>query len=586
MTQQEVIKKFMKLLDKTTKKGEAALNAAIKSATGSTFTTFKKIKAAMIKDAKNAKSNGEDFLKVYCGIDYDTEDTGAITGSDAGGSTTKTEESVVPESGSLKTYKKTSFTKKGLTVNLGDGKTYSDLTATEKFIWNGLYTWWIEGALDLIEESYGTNFGFGKKSSATVKEMSVTFNEDEFPAATYSTYYLDTGKTAMLNLNINMNYWDTLKNNFGKTVAHEMTHAAMKANVLLEPTYYSLPGFVREGLAELTIGVKNSRADLIKNLTAADFESGLDVNNTGTNESFMYEGGFTFFRYLARQTGDLTIENTKDSSVKTFYGNDSVKNFVSKAKIDTGAGDDYVAVGSAAKQVTIESGAGDDFINNWGSSTRIVTASGDDTIHNSSLSGGVYISSGSGDDSINSSGDNATIYGGNGDDSIWSYGLKATIKGDSGDDYIVGGESVDKIYGGADDDSLWGEGGNDVLYGDAGNDQLVGGEGKDKLYGGSGSDSLWGGAGNDSLFGGAGDDTFAYTVNQGTDRIYDWESGDMLKIFTTDGSRGSFKSSKYSGGDLTLTISGGGKVIFNDVSSSDRFNINGTTYKISGSKLK
>ena len=334
-----------------------------------------------------------------------------------------------------------------MTVKLGDGKTYSDLTATEKFIWNGLYTWWIEGALDLIEESYGTNFGFGKKSSADVKEISVTFNEDEFPAATYSTYYLATGKTATLNLNINMDYWDALKKNFGKTVAHEMTHAAMKANVLLEPTYYSLPGFVREGLAELTVGVKNSCADLIKNLTAADFESGLDVNNTGTNESFMYEGGFTFFRYLARQTGNLTIENTKDSSVKTFYGNDSVKNFVSKAKIDTGAGSDVIE----------------------------------------------------------------------------NYGTKVSMNG------------------------------------------------------GSGTDSLWGGAGND---------TFAYTVNQGTDRIYDWESGDMLKIFTADGSRGSFKSSKYSGGDLTLTITGGGKVIFSDVSSSDKFNINGTTYRISGSKLK
>ena len=595
MTQQEVIKKFMKSLDKTTKKGEAALNAAIKSATGSTFTTFKKLKAAMIKDAKNAKSNGEDFLKVYCGIDYDTEDSGAITGSDAGGSTTKTEESVVPESGSLKTYKKTSFTKKGLTVKLGDGKTYNDLTATEKFIWNGLYTWWIEGALDLIEESYGTNFGFGKKSSATVKEMSVTFyNEKSDTTVMTSSSFDDDGKTYKTTLKINMYEWESLekdlskaKSKFSNHIAHEMTHAVMHANTN-GYSYKSLPGFVKEGLAELTVGIKSYRENDIKNLAAnpSKLDNALDVNNTGTTEREMYSGGFTFFRYLARQTGDLTIENTKDSSVKTFYGNDSVKNFVSKAKIETGAGDDYVAVGSAAKQVTIESSSGDDFINNWGSSTRIVTASGDDTIHNSSVSGGVYISSGSGDDSINSSGDNATIYGGNGDDSIWSYGLKATIKGDSGDDYIVGGESVDKIYGGADDDSLWGEGGNDVLYGDAGNDQLVGGEGKDKLYGGSGSDSLWGGAGNDSLFGGAGDDTFAYTVNQGTDRIYDWESGDMLKIFTADGSRGSFKSSKYSGGDLTLTISGGGKIIFDGVSKSDTFNINGTTYKISGSKLK
>ena len=86
MTQQEVIKTFMKSLDETTKKGEAALNEAIKAC--SSFKNFKALKAAMIKDCKNAKS-GDDFLKNYCGIDYDTEDNGAITGSDAGGSTSK-----------------------------------------------------------------------------------------------------------------------------------------------------------------------------------------------------------------------------------------------------------------------------------------------------------------------------------------------------------------------------------------------------------------------------------------------------------------------------------------------------------------
>ena len=80
MTQQEVIKAFMKSLDETSKTGEAALNEAIKAC--STFKSFTALKAAMIKDCKNAKS-GNDFLKTYCGIDYSTEDNGAITGSDA-----------------------------------------------------------------------------------------------------------------------------------------------------------------------------------------------------------------------------------------------------------------------------------------------------------------------------------------------------------------------------------------------------------------------------------------------------------------------------------------------------------------------
>ena len=90
---------------------------------------------------------------------------------------------------------------------------------------------------------------------------------------------------------------------------------------------------------------------------------------------------------------------------------------------------------------------------------------------------------------------------------------------------------------------------------------------------------------NVSILGGAGNDLFVYNANEGTDRIYDWESGDTLKILNTDGSNGSFKSFKYSGGDLTLTITGGGKVIFDNVSKSDKFKINGTTYKISGTKL-
>ena len=114
---------------------------------------------------------------------------------------------------------------------------------------------------------------------------------------------------------------------------------------------------------------------------------------------------------------------------------------------------------------------------------------------------------------------------------------------------------------------------------------MSGGAGNDKLYGGKGNDSLWGGDGNDSLWGDAGKDTFFYTANEGTDRIFDYEAGDMLKILNADGSDGSFKSSKYSGGDLTLTINGGGKIIFDDVAFTTKFNINGSSYNISGSKL-
>ena len=60
----------------------------------------------------------------------------------------------------------------------------------------------------------------------------------------------------------------------------------------------------------------------------------------------------------------------------------------------------------------------------------------------------------------------------------------------------------------------------------------------------------------------------------------------MLQILNADGSQGSFSNSSFKNGTLSLAIEGGGKVVFKDVSKSDSFNINGTTYKISGSKLK
>ena len=63
-------------------------------------------------------------------------------------------------------------------------------------------------------------------------------------------------------------------------------------------------------------------------------------------------------------------------------------------------------------------------------------------------------------------------------------------------------------------------------------------------------------------------------------------SGDMLQILKSNSAAGGkFTSSKFSDGTLSLTISGGGSVLFDNVTTSTDFNINGTSYKISGSKL-
>ena len=87
--------------------------------------------------------------------------------------------------------------------------------------------------------------------------------------------------------------------------------------------------------------------------------------------------------------------------------------------------------------------------------------------------------------------------------------------------------------------------------------------------------NLWISKGNDSLWSDACNDTFIYTTNEGTDKIFYYSTSDLLKILNANGTDGSFKSSKYSGGDLPLTINGGDKIIFDDVASTTKFNING-----------
>ena len=105
----------------------------------------------------------------------------------------------------------------------------------------------------------------------------------------------------------------------------------------------------------------------------------------------------------------------------------------------------------------------------------------------------------------------------------------------------------------------------DVIVGKATKDKLVVAEDRTQVYGLAGSDTL---------------------ISEGKDIIYDWESGDMLKILNADGSAGAYTNSSFKSGKLTLAIAGGGHVIFSGVSASDSFNINGTVHSIVGKKLK
>ena len=144
---------------------------------------------------------------------------------------------------------------------------YNDLSDdTQKYIWQAFYTWWAKGALNLIADSYGTNYKFG--SDSKYKELYFGFINKKSPDGGYQTALTESPEdNNSIRMAINLVAYGSLKNGgnpdgesnnkdvpvyLDRTIAHEMTHAVMSANI---NNYYSLPQFIKEGIAELTIGV-------------------------------------------------------------------------------------------------------------------------------------------------------------------------------------------------------------------------------------------------------------------------------------------------------------------------------------------
>ena len=73
-------------------------------------------------------------MRKYCGINLSNDDTGAITGSDAGGDKVKNAEDIVQESGEAVYPPSNTFTIRGLTVVVPDKST---LTKAEQMSLRG-----------------------------------------------------------------------------------------------------------------------------------------------------------------------------------------------------------------------------------------------------------------------------------------------------------------------------------------------------------------------------------------------------------------------------------------------------------------
>ena len=510
VTAQDVIKKFMRSLDTTTASATAALDTAVKVASGGYFQNIGAAVNQMIADCQTV-NNATKFLKTFCGINLGNKDTGAITGFDAGGSNVKTAKSVVPESGKLHDFTGNSFKVDGLTIQLASvsngyklsNLTVDKLTAAQKYIWQALETWWAKGALDLIAASYGNNFGFSSKSSATVKKLYVGFvSNNTSQLATTLTYPGTSGNVDKLALIINMKKFDSLiigdangKSSDAKTfyldrtLAHEFTHIVMNANI---QNGWKLPQFVKEGMAELTHGIDDERTSTIKSLAGnvASLAGALDLSKSTTSNA--YSGGYMFLRYFAKQAAQN-------------YG---TANNSPTAKLCAMAG------------VTLS-----------GTNLTIGSAFANDTLDLTAYPAIKTV--------------NAKNFGG---------GMK--IVGNKFANSIVGGNGSDSLSGGKGSDTLKGGVGNDKLYGGSGNDSLDGSAGSDILSGGTGNDTLFANTGNDTLSGGKGKDVFIYSG--GNDIISDYAVGDTIRVAS-----GTISETSLVGKNVVFTIGNGSLTVKN-----------------------
>ena len=350
ITQQNVIKKFMMSLDDTVKTPAlTALNTAVNYASNGYFPTWDALIDSFVSDVKNhggrsdnglgyiteeekdiVESSTDEFLTTYCGIDLKNDDTGAITGTDAGGSVVpKTASSIVPENGYLTDAQYPlldAMTIGNLTIQWPDK---SELSAAEQQIVAGLNTYWVKAALDLVDESYGIVYPSDGGQDKKGFTMNVNFYE-KAPTSSVGTLASANFKT----LNINMYYYNDISNPSGdgissktsfyldRTLAHEFTHAVMSA-VLYDPGYIvesDDPRFdyedkssslwnelssgykcVTEGLADLVHGVDDERFKEICRLAQATDTTSLE-EALSSDTYYSYAGGYMLMRYLAKQS--------------------------------------------------------------------------------------------------------------------------------------------------------------------------------------------------------------------------------------------------------------------------------------------
>ena len=360
VTQQNVIKSFMKALDDSTmivESVESALNTAVRFASNFKYSTWSGMIHDFISDIRSFAANTADeaksFLNTYCGINLDNEDTGAITGADAGGSVIKTALSIVPENGrmtdAIAPTGKTTI--RGLTFEWP-----SEVAGEkEKAIVKAINTWWAKEGLQLVEESYGLSFNEEETSVSNINvefyssESEADGEKDTTLASVYNTYN-SKGVTVGLTLKVNMANFANLDINdvngyagassgyLDRVIAHEFTHAVMAANIT---GFNKLPNCLVEGSAELVHGIDDFRTSTIRNLARSvnseQLEEALSEMRSNYKYDINYAGGYMLLRYFAKQVADSFNGAVSSNVMLTGSSADALYAFNSDSAATSGA---------------------------------------------------------------------------------------------------------------------------------------------------------------------------------------------------------------------------------------------------------
>lgn len=231
---------------------------------------------------------------------------------------------------------------------LFDGSNRQADTVEQQII-KALNSEWIQNSLEMIKESYGVDF---TQDSTSVNKITV-FLDHQGTTGTlaYVSHTSVNGRANKLELHVNMDYYGDMDmenvngsaataggsaNYLDRTIAHEMTHGVMAANI---ENFSSLKLYIKEGMAELTHGADARLLNQMSNLTAADYNTLFSTGGT-TGTQAPYAGGFAVMRYMAYHSGD--------------NGKVAVTRFMNVLK-EQGAGaiDDAVAAATAGRFATL-----------------------------------------------------------------------------------------------------------------------------------------------------------------------------------------------------------------------------------------